>query len=49
MEIDSYKKGVTDACASILEAILVFKIKDVSELLPALAYIEKEKGNVTIH
>lgn len=48
-QLDAYRKGVADACAAILDTIQAKQIKDVSDLIPALAAAERQNGNFTIH
>lgn len=46
---DAYRKGVADACAAILETIQAKQIKDVSDLIPAIVFTEKQNGKFTVH
>ena len=48
-QLDAYRKGIADACAAILETIQAKQIKDVSDLIPAIAFTERQNGNFTIH
>lgn len=48
-QLDAYRKGVADACAVILETIQAKQIKDVSDLIPAIVFTEKQNGNFTVH
>ena len=48
-QIDAYRKGVADACAMILETIHAKQIKDVSDLIPAIVFPEKQNGKFTVH
>lgn len=48
-QLDAYREGIVDACAAILETIQVKKVKDVSDLIPAIVFTEKQNGNFTIH
>lgn len=47
--IEAYKKGMADACAVLLETIRTKRIENVADLLPSLAYTEKQGSKYTIH
>ena len=47
--VEAYKKGMADACSVLLETIRAKQIENVADLLPSLAYTEKQSGNHTIH
>lgn len=47
--VEAYKKGMADACSVLLETIRVKQIENVADLIPSLAYTEKQSGNYTIH
>lgn len=47
--VEAYKKGMAAACSVLLETILTKKIENVSDLIPSLAYTEKQSGIYTIH
>jgi hypothetical protein len=47
--VEAYKKGMADACSILLETIRAKQIENVADLLPSLAYTEKENGKHTIH
>lgn len=45
----AYRQGMADACAAILDTIREKEIKDVADIIPALAAAEKANGNFTVH
>lgn len=47
--VDAYKKRMADACSVLLETIRAKQIENVADLLPSLAYTEKQNGKHTIH
>lgn len=47
--VEAYKNGMADTCSVLLETIRVKQIENVDDLIPSLAYTEKQSGNYTIH